>query len=139
MGYGPQKIGPHFFHLGLGQLLFPLGNYIRLDSKMGGHGAGKEGDRQHADKGDGVARQGKIQLKVGVCEHVIDADYSHHRADNAVKIPHTVARYQHESQNKDKHNICAVVGNQVKIQCGHSGCSSHAEQGKNDAEKMLLP
>ena len=129
VGDRPQKVGAHFFPLGLhAQLL--------LFFDPGGQGTGHDGYGQHHKAGEQIFRQGKIEGKIGGEKGKIDRQHTCQRGQHAPEITVGVHGGDKHSQHEDQHGHAVdAAGDALHPYHRHPG---DAQCGKHD-QKVAVP
>ena len=113
VGDGTQQIGAHLLLLRLREQLVLLGDRPCLFLHIGRHGAGEEGDAEHAQKGDRITGQRKVQFEIGISEQIIHADDGDHGGDHSRQIAVRKAHYGDQCENIDQRQISRILRNKM--------------------------
>ena len=95
VGDGPEQVGPHL-------LLFRLQPDAFLLFDSGGQGGDRKAHGQHGHKGERVAVDGKIQLKIGIGKGPVHAHNTDQRGKGAVKVAVGEQGDDQHRQHKDQ-------------------------------------
>ncbi len=109
MGDGPQEVCPDPLFFCFVQFPFPLGNHFILPGELRGHGAGGDGDDQHADECNRVSAHGKVNLEERIGEASVDKDYAEQGREDAVQVSGGPSGNQDEGEDVDKCNIGGII------------------------------